>query len=145
MTGRRHLDTNLAEFRQLKNILKRPEQLERSRLIPIEELQVREYIAAFAALAVLVFISSFPLSLGIPPQAPLPGHIQAPWMFGGIQWLLLRLPVVLAGWIIPGASFVFLLSLPWWASTIAGRWVRIGFAAFALFWLGITLAYVFQV
>lgn len=108
---------------------------------PFETLAPREYVAVFLALAVLFFVSSFTLPLGTPPSAAPLQRAGAPWIFGGIQWLLVRLPVAVAGILVPALSLLFLLTLPWWGRRVGARLTRWVFLAFALVWLGLTLLY----
>ncbi|MDI6812915.1 MAG: hypothetical protein QMC95_05865 [Desulfitobacteriaceae bacterium] len=142
----RDRETDVIELQERGNCLAETQELfdVRPRFISIEELQVRETIAVFMGLAMLLLASSVPLALGTPPESPIPIHIKAPWMFGGIQWLLLRFPVSIAGWIIPAASLGFLLTLPWWARRAGVRWGRFAFMVLAMFWSIITLAYALQ-
>ena len=77
------------------------------------------------------------------------GMVHAPWIFAGLQWLLMRLPVWLAGIVLPLAGLGLLGAMPWLGRGQGGqvprwRWPRgaewAGWAVVAgwvvLTWLG---------
>lgn len=113
--------------------------------LPIEDLKFKEYIGLFLGLALLLLLSNISLPLGTPPSALPPQHVQAPWIFGGIQWLLIRWPVLIAGWIVPGLSLILLITLPWWSEPAGKKITRILFFIFALFWVLLILLYRFGI
>jgi hypothetical protein len=88
------------------------------------ELVVKELLC-LGALSVALFLAALilPAALGPPPRAAGgPEHIQAPWPFAGIQYLLQYLPAWLGGLVIPALGLIFVALLPLVARVVP-RWV----------------------
>ncbi|BAS27193.1 hypothetical protein [Limnochorda pilosa] len=113
--------------------------------LPFARLAAREWVAALAALDVLVLLAIFlipgldpagdaPAAGGAPSPAGAPafgGH--APWVFASIQFLLRRLPSWLAGVVLPIMGLLVLAALPRlerWLRRDAG-WVGLGLVGLA--------------
>lgn len=109
------------------------------------ELQVREYISTFIWLGLLFALTAgVNVSLDSSPEAAGVTVSKAPWVFGAIQWMLLRWPAWLGGWVLPILSTVVLLTLPRWEQNVGKMWVWMIFLIISLIWVGLTLMYMFM-
>ncbi len=91
-----------------------PDQAEIDQRSGRRELVVKELLC-LGALSVALFLVALilPAALGPPPRAVGgPEHIQAPWPFAGIQYMLQYLPAWLGGLVIPALGLVFVALLP---------------------------------
>lgn len=118
----------------------------REERLPLEVLQVREYIAVFLWLAGLIAFALFwKVPLGMSPKGEFLAQVKAPWIFGGIQELLLFLPTDFAGIVFPLISLVFLLTLPWWGRVLKLRWVNLSVFLLLGIWIFLMGVYVWRV
>jgi len=110
--------------------------------VPLEELQVREYISIFIGLGLLFALTAgVKVPLDSSPKAAAIGISKAPWVFGSIQWLLQRWPAWLSGWVLPLLSMSVLLTLPWWGAKVGKKWAWRIFLILSSVWVGLTFLY----
>ena len=110
--------------------------------VPLIALQVREYISAFVWLGFLFALTAgVKVSLDSSPEVAAVSVSKAPWVFGAIQWMLLRWPAWLSGWVLPILSMAVLVTLPWWGGKVGKMWTWIIFLILSLVWVGLTLLY----
>ena len=93
--------------------------------VPLEELIVREYAAAFVVLGLLLALATLRVvPVGTAAGGMAPEHVRAPWIFGGIQQLLFFLLPWVAGLFFPLATFLCFLTFPKWSKKSGERSAR---------------------
>lgn len=120
-------------------VMKEPSPEER---VWLETLIEREYIAAFIVLGILMGLTVLKVvPVGTAVGAPASEQVKAPWVFGGIQQLLLFWPPWLAGLVLPLCSFLIFLTFPKWIKAIGERKARGIIYALMGFWGFLTFYY----
>lgn len=116
--------------------------------LPVSALLVKEFSFAAIVICVLLLFSMLvnaPLGDMANPHIT-PTTVRAPWYFMGAQELLLHVPAIVAVFVIPLVSTVFLLLLPFGNGEITRRRAFLQSTLFyggLLLFLGLTLAGIF--